>query len=326
MTGAPLVRLGIRVRRERAEIALAALLPILRNGAEETEPDQDEVEYALYAPRGELPRLDDIRALAGDALIDVTLTDVPPGWERRWHQYLEPVEVAAAGRRVRIRPPWHSADFVGTQPTSSALSRLRRHSADFVGKHRQAQASTGKHRQPAAGDADLLEIVIDPGELFGAGTHPTTQLCLELLLELDAEGPLCDWGAGSGILAITAARLGFSPVEAVEVMPDGLEAIARNAAANGVSVRTRWLNLAATPAPWAPTVTANLTVDLLAAIAAGALERPPERMIASGVLAERAGEVAEAFARHGMREEGRRVQGEWAAVLLTRPASTGVRP
>ena len=277
----PLVRLGIRVRREQAETALAALLPILRDGAEETEPDQDEVEYAVYAPRAELPTIDDLRALAGDALIDVTLTEVPPGWERRWHQYLEPVEVAAAGRRLRVRPPW----------------------------------------QPAAGDADAIEVVIDPGELFGAGTHPTTQLCLELLLGLDAGGPLCDWGAGSGILAITAARLGFGPVEAVEVMPDGLEAIASNAAANGVSVRTRWLNLAETPAPWAPAVTANLTFELLVAIAEGALERPPERLIASGFLAARAGEVVEAFARHGLAEAERRVQGEWAAVLLTGPAA-----
>ena len=275
MTKPPLVRLGIRVRREQAEIALAALLPILRDGAEETEPDQDEVEYAVYAPRAELPQLDDVRALAGDALIDVTITDVPPGWERRWHQYLQPVEVAGSGRRLRIRPPW----------------------------------------QPAA-DSDALEVVIDPGELFGAGTHPTTRLCLELLLELEPEGPLCDWGAGSGILAVTAARLGFGPVSAVEVMPDGLEAIARNAAANGVGVRTHWLNLAVTPAPWAPTVTANLTLDLLEAIAADALERPPERMIASGVLAERADAVAIAFERHGLREADRRIQGEWAAVTL----------
>jgi ribosomal protein L11 methyltransferase len=281
MTSPPLVRLGIRVRRERAEVALAALLPILHAGAEETEPADGEVEYAVYAPRAELPALDDVRALAGDALIDVTVTDVEPGWERRWHEYLRPVEVAAAGRRLRIRPPW----------------------------------------QPAGGDGDATEVVIDPGELFGAGTHPTTQLCLELLLELEPGGALCDWGAGSGILAIAAARLGFGPVEAVEVMPDGLEAIARNAAANGVSVGTRWLNLAATPAPWAPTVTANLTFELLAEIAEGALERPPERMIASGILAERAGELAEAFARHGLSEADRRVQGEWAAVLLTGPAS-----
>jgi ribosomal protein L11 methyltransferase len=286
MTRAPLVRLGIRVRRERAEIALAALLPILRDGAEETEPAAGEVEYAVYAPRAELPALADVRALAGDALVDVTLTDVEPGWERRWHEYLQPVEVAAAGRRLRVRPPW----------------------------------------QPAGG-GDALEVVIDPGELFGAGTHPTTQLCLELLLELDAGGPLCDWGAGSGILAIAAARLGFGPVDAVEVMPGGLESIARNAAANGVSVRTHRRDLAETPAPWAPAVTANLTAELLAAIAAG-LERPPDRMIASGMLAERADEVAEAFARHDLREAGRRVQGEWAAVLLARPtsaASTGER-
>jgi ribosomal protein L11 methyltransferase len=270
------VRLGIRVRRERAETALAALLPILRDGAEETEPDQDEVEFAVYAPRAELPSLADVRALAGDALIDVVLTDVAPGWERRWHRYLQPVEVVAGARRLRIRPPW----------------------------------------QPAAPEGEALEVVIDPGELFGAGTHPTTRLCLELLLELEAAGPLCDWGAGSGILAVTAARLGFGPVDAVEVMPDGLEATKRNAAANGVAVRTHWSNLAATPAPWAPTVTANLTVDLLAAIAADALERAPERMIASGVLAARAGEVADAFARHGLVEAERRVQGEWAAVLL----------
>ena len=99
-------------------------------------------------------------------------------------------------------------------------------------------------------------------------------------------------------------------------MPDGLEAIRANAARNGVAVRTHWSNLAATPAPWAPTVTANLTLDLLHAIAADVLERPPERLIASGVLAARMDEVAAAFARHGMRETDRRVQGEWAAVLL----------
>jgi ribosomal protein L11 methyltransferase len=275
MTPSPLVRLGIRVRREQAELALAALLPILHDGAEETEPGEDAVEYAVYAPRAELPALADVRAFAGDALIDVTLADVPPGWERRWHRYLEPVEVAGSGRRVRIRPPC----------------------------------------APAAGDADLLEVVIDPGELFGAGTHPTTRLCLELLLKLEPAGGLCDWGSGSGILAVTAARLGFAPVAAVEVMPDGLEAIARNAAANGVGVKTHWLNLAATRAPWAPTVTANLTLDLLEEIA-GTLERPPERMIASGVLAERADAIAAAYERHGLREADRRIKGEWAAVTL----------
>jgi ribosomal protein L11 methyltransferase len=291
MNSAPLVRLGIRVRREQAELALAALLPLLQHGAEETEPAGDEVEYALYAPRGELPAVDDIRALVGDALVDVTQTDVPEGWERRWHEHLQPIEVASGGRRLRVRPPW----------------------------------------EPAGGEQDVLEIVIDPGELFGAGTHPTTQLCLELLLELacaggrsplsDPRGGLCDWGAGSGILAVAAARLGFAPVDAVELAETGPEAIRRNAAANGVVVRATRADLTEAPAPWAPTVAANLTLEVLLAIAARPLERPPERLIASGVLADRAGEVSEAFARHGLVEAERRVQGDWAAVLLTRPTS-----
>jgi ribosomal protein L11 methyltransferase len=276
MSRGRLVRLGIRVRREQAELALAALLPVLQHGAEESEPDAGAVEYALYAPRGELPSEETIRELVGDALVELTLTDVPEGWERRWHEHLKPVEVASGGRRLRVRPPW----------------------------------------EPAGGAQDVLEIVIDPGELFGAGTHATTQLCLELLLELQATGGLCDWGAGSGILAIAAARLGFAPVDAVELAETGRDVIRRNAAANGVVVRAARADLTAAPAPWAPTVTANLTLDVLHGIAAGPLGRPPERMIASGVLADRAGELAEAFARHGLVEAERRLQAEWAAVLL----------
>ncbi|MET0687241.1 MAG: 50S ribosomal protein L11 methyltransferase [Solirubrobacteraceae bacterium] len=265
MTGAPLVRLGIRVWREQAEVALAALLPLLHAGAEETEPAPGEVEYATYAPRAELPAERDIRALAGDAVLDVTLTDVPGGWETRWHDHLRPVQVGA----LRVRPPW------------------------------------------VEGAAD--DLVIDPGALFGAGTHPTTQLCLELLLDAEPDGALCDWGAGTGVLAVAAARLGWAPVTAVEVMPDGLEAIRANAAANGVDVKAVWSNLAETPAPWAPTVVANLPLELLLDVP---VERPPERLFAAGFLVDRADEVAERFR---MPEVERRVLGEWAAVVLERP-------
>jgi ribosomal protein L11 methyltransferase len=278
MTGPPLVRLGIRVRREQAELALAALLPVLQHGAEESETETGDVEYALYAPRGELPSEDMLRTLVGDALVGVTLTNVAQGWERRWHEHLQPVEIASGGRRMRVRPPW----------------------------------------EPAGGDQDVLEIVIDPDEQFGAGTHATTQLCLELLLELDGEGGLCDWGAGSGILAVAAARLRFAPVDAVELADGATDVIRRNAAANGVAVRASQADLTADPLPWAPTVTANLTLDVLQAIAALPLERPPERIVASGVLAERADAVGAAFERHGLAEAERRVRGEWAAVQLER--------
>jgi ribosomal protein L11 methyltransferase len=276
MSSPRLVRLGIRVRRERAEPALAALLPLLPQGAEETEPAPGEVEYALYAPRAELPSEDELRRLLGDTLIGVTLSDVAEGWERRWHEHLQPVEIASGGRRLRVRPPW----------------------------------------EPAGGGRGVLEIVIDPGELFGAGTHATTQLCLELLLELDAGGGLCDWGAGSGILAVAAARLGYAPVDAVELAEPGAGAIARNAKANGVVVRAHRLDLTGAPPPVARTVVANVTLEVLQAIAAQPMERPPERLIVAGVLTARVGDVVDAFARHGLVEAERRVRGEWAAVLL----------
>ena len=78
----------------------AAAAAARRGGGDEPAPG--EVEYATYARRAELPRERDMRALAGDAVLDVTLTDVPAGWETRWHEYLGPSRSA----RLRVRPPW----------------------------------------------------------------------------------------------------------------------------------------------------------------------------------------------------------------------------
>jgi ribosomal protein L11 methyltransferase len=84
--------------------------------------------------------------------------------------------------------------------------------------------------------ADGLEpVVIDPGRAFGTGSHPTTQLCLELLQRLPPAS-LLDIGCGSGVLAISAARLGFCPVVAVDSDPAAIDACDRNAARNGVMV------------------------------------------------------------------------------------------
>ena len=99
-----LVRLGIRVRADRAELALADLLPILQAGAEQREVGGD-VEFSVYAPASELPRLDDIRALAGDALVEVTSEPVPDGWERRWHEFLRP---CGSARWWCARPGWRA--------------------------------------------------------------------------------------------------------------------------------------------------------------------------------------------------------------------------
>ena len=85
----------------------------------------------------------------------------------------------------------------------------------------------------------MIDLVIDPGRAFGTGAHPTTRLCLELLLELaddGARGSLCDLGCGSGVLSIAAARLGFGPVTALDSDRLAVEATTANARDNGVAL------------------------------------------------------------------------------------------
>jgi ribosomal protein L11 methyltransferase len=141
---------------------------------------------------------------------------------------------------------------------------------------------------------------------------------LELLAELTPAGALADWGCGSGVLAIAAARLGWSPVLACDSDPASLAATRANAAANGVpGIEVSRADLRRAEGPWAPTVLANLVRPLLLDVAA-LMTRPPERLIASGLLREEADEIAHAFARHGLREAGRRSAAEWTALLLAR--------
>ncbi|HEV3002324.1 MAG TPA: 50S ribosomal protein L11 methyltransferase [Solirubrobacteraceae bacterium] len=162
------------------------------------------------------------------------------------------------------------------------------------------------------------DLVIDPGQAFGTGGHETTRLCLELLLDLEPGGAFADLGCGSGVLAIAAARLGWSPVLAVDYDPLAVEATAANARANAVDVRAERRDLRGAPAPAAPTVAANLLRPLLLDVARNGFEdgERPEALIASGLLREEAGEVAAAFAAHGLAEQRRAARGEWAALLL----------
>ena len=245
------MRLGIRVRADRAEPALAELLPILQAGAEEREVD-GAVEYAVYVE--DPPPIERIRALTD--VLDVRIEPVADGWETRWHEFLRPVRVG----ELVVRPPWI--------------------------------------------DGDAGDLVIEPGTYFGAGTHATTRLCLQLLLDEEPGGALCDWGAGTGVLAVAAARLGWDPVTAVEVQPGALAVIHANAARNGVAVEA----VTGDAPVAAPTVVANVPKPVLLQGA-----RPLTRVIASGFLA---GETDEVVAAFGMREVRRLEEDGWGAVVL----------
>ena len=160
------------------------------------------------------------------------------------------------------------------------------------------------------------ELVIDPGRAFGTGAHPTTRLCLELLLELDAEGSFADLGCGSGVLGIAAAKLGWSPVTAVDAEVAAVEATRVNARDNGVALDRveRW-DLRRQPPPAADTVAANLMRPLLLRVAELTADRP-RALILSGLLDHEADELAAAFAPLG---ERRRLSLKgWSALLLTR--------
>jgi len=158
-----------------------------------------------------------------------------------------------------------------------------------------------------------LDVVIDPGQAFGTGSHPTTRLVLELLTGLEPAGALADWGCGSGILAIAAARLGWTPVLACDHDPASVEATIAGAKVNGVTLEVSRCDLRREPGPYAPTVLANLVRPLLLDVAR-AMTRPPERLIASGLLPGEVDEVVSAFAQL---RENRRLEGDgWAAVYL----------
>lgn len=296
---------------------LAELLELAPGGVEESSPEPDVVEYAVYGAPGELPELPDVRAAAGDALVEVSTSETADDWHERWKRFHRPVlvdppaPVAGVARRVpalHVRPPW----------------------------------------EPARGgsDGDVQEIVIDPARAFGTGAHATTRMCLELLLELAAQapalGPALDVGAGSGVLAIAAARLGFAPVLALDHERESVDATRENAVANGVEIDVARFDLRSDALPWlgrrdaqAPpidarahaadtppgsiVVLANLLRPLLLDLAR-TIVTPPAQLLASGLLVEQVDEIVAAFGeRLGLRERRRLQSGEWAAVWLAAP-------
>lgn len=271
-----MIRLAVRCKPELAERVLADLLELVPGGVEEEQGD-GWVEYAVYGPPGEIPTIPDLDAAAGDGLVEISSREIPDDWADRWRDFHEPISIASG--RLIVRPSWEEG---------------------------------------AAARAAEVDVVIDPGQAFGTGAHATTSMSLELLIELadadDARGSLVDLGTGSGVLAIAAAKLGWGPVLGCDSEPSAIEAAVANAAANGVELELRRLNLREQSPPAAMTMVANLTAPLLEEVAAR-LSEPPRALICSGLLASEEEPVESAMAAVGLETVERRRRGEWAAFV-----------
>jgi ribosomal protein L11 methyltransferase len=167
-----------------------------------------------------------------------------------------------------------------------------------------------------------ITIVIEPSRGFGTGHHQSTRLCIVLLQNRNLSGlTVADVGTGSGVLAITAAKLGASFVAAMDNDPDAVENARENIAANGVEkiVEAHVDDLTSTTVPPADLVIANLTGTLLSQHAADLerLVRPSGSLIVSGFNVDEKERVTEALsARFGVTESAE--EDDWWAFVMTR--------
>lgn len=150
----------------------------------------------------------------------------------------------------------------------------------------------------AVPDPGAISIVLDPGLAFGTGSHPTTRLCLEWLDRYLMPGSsVIDYGCGSGILAIAAARLGAVAVAGVDIDPQAVTASRYNAQRNGVAAR---FSGAEDPRPEpADLVVANILANPLKVLAPllAELVLPGGRIVLSGILLSQAEAVAADYVR-----------------------------
>ncbi|MFA5081554.1 MAG: 50S ribosomal protein L11 methyltransferase [Hydrogenophilaceae bacterium] len=171
------------------------------------------------------------------------------------------------------------------------------------------------HQAP---DPDAITIVLDPGLAFGTGSHPTTRLCLKWLEASLAGGEtVLDYGCGSGILAIAAARLGAARVVGVDIDPQAVQSARDNAEANGVAAE--FLLPDQLQVGQYDVVVANILTNPLKALMPllAAHVRPGGRIVLSGILDAQAEEVmtlyGQAFAMHHAATEE-----SWALLTGTR--------
>lgn len=243
-----------------------------------------EREQALLATRDAIATLAAAGAGVDPATVRAQSAMAEAEWRDAWKRYFH---VTRVGPRVVIVPSWESHDA-------------------------------------APGDAI---VKLDPGMAFGTGTHASTRIVLEEMQRLAADGlaprAVLDVGAGSGILAIAAARLWpEARVIAVDNDPIAVAACVENCAFNDAPVESSALPLAEVPGAF-ELVLANIQAHVLYALAPDLIARvaPGGALLLSGLLSAQVEDVARAFVAGGLVQDIVRpdaVDPQWSGAVLRR--------
>jgi len=200
-------------------------------------------------------------------------------WASSWKDYFHPTRVS---ERIVIKPTWE----------------------EYV---------------PSDGD---LVIELDPGMAFGTGTHHTTTMCIRCLEDIiKPDQTVFDVGTGSGILAVAAAKLGASCVQAIDFDPVAVRTAKENVAVNGVLATVEVIqgDLLTGVEGQADVIVANIIADIIIKMLPDTHLRLAENgiFIASGIIAERLGDVTEALIEQGFVVDKVIEEGGWVAIMAT---------
>ena len=201
-------------------------------------------------------------------------------WAHAWKQYFKPQRI---GERFLIKPSWEP---VSPLPTD-------------------------------------LVLEVDPGMAFGTGLHATTRLCLMALERWLKPGALVsDVGTGSGILAVGAALLGASHVDATDNDPLAVRIARENVERNAVGALVRVEESETPPNGPRDIVVANILPDVILGMAdaLAASVAPGGTLITSGIIHARVRDVETGLVARGLEWVESPVEGDWAAVVVRRPA------
>ncbi len=286
-------------------------------------------EFKVEVALGAVPAIEELLAEHEEQHLMV-LEDKPSG--RAWLTgYFESREVAQAawkGFALLLDPEW-----LATEPGISELAD--KDWKESYKEHFKAWQFGRLHWVPvwereAFRLSEGEEVLwLDPGMAFGTGNHETTRLVVERLVKLAAEkgvaGRVIDAGCGSGILALSAAKLGYTRVAAFDNDPLAVDVSRENAALNGLVGRVDFYVgdlVSGLAGRQAELLLANIQADVLMRFARELLGSvaPGGALVLSGILASELAQVREAFAAQaGGWSIDSRVMGEWSDLVLIRP-------